>query len=79
MEQPHPGVGGWHRETYTYGLRSNKLEEYLNLSYRHALTRDILDARRIYMKQGVYTPEIKAGLLKAIRKNKELYPELFNK
>ncbi|MER2111658.1 MAG: hypothetical protein ABS960_03110 [Solibacillus isronensis] len=79
MEQPHPGVGGRHRETYTYGLSGNKLEEYLNLSYRDALTHDILDARRIYMKQGVYTPEIRAGLLNAIRKNRELYPELFNK
>ncbi len=79
MEQPHPGVGGRHRETYTYGLSGNKLEEYLNLSYRDALTHDILDAKRIYMKQGVYTPEIRAGLLNAIRKNRELYPELFNK
>ena len=79
MEQPHPGVGGRHRETYTYGLSGNKLEEYLNLSYRDTLTHDILDARRIYMKDGVYTPEIRAGLLNTIRKNRELYPELFNK
>ncbi|MFJ7972441.1 ribonuclease YeeF family protein [Psychrobacillus sp. NPDC096389] len=79
MEQPHPGVGGRHRETYTYGLSGNKLEEYLNLSYRDALTHDILDARRIYMKGNVYTPEIRAGLLNTIRKNKELYPELFKK
>ena len=79
MEQPHPGTGGRHRETYTYGLSGNKLEEYLNLSYRDALTHDILDARRIYMKGGVYTPEIRAGLLNTIRKNRELYPELFNK
>ncbi|MBO2536946.1 hypothetical protein JGZ98_14100, partial [Rummeliibacillus suwonensis] len=79
MEQPHPGVGGRHRETYTYGLSGNKLEEYLNLSYRDALTNDILDARRIYMKDGIYTSEIRAGLLNTIRKNKELYPELFNK
>ncbi|MEG0259461.1 MAG: hypothetical protein RR651_06265 [Lysinibacillus sp.] len=79
MEQPHPGVGGRHRETYTYGLSGNKLEEYLNLSYRDALSHDILDARRIYMKDGVYTPEIRAGILNTIRKNRELYPELFNK
>ena len=32
MEQPHPGVGGRHRETYTYGLSGNKLEEYLCMS-----------------------------------------------
>ncbi|WP_225230816.1 hypothetical protein [Cytobacillus stercorigallinarum] len=46
MEQPH-------RETYTYGLSGNKLEEYLNLSYRDALTHDILDAKRIYIKDSV--------------------------
>ncbi|MGY0691940.1 hypothetical protein ACW2QC_04005 [Virgibacillus sp. FSP13] len=79
MEQPHPGVGGRHRETYTYGLSGNKLEEYLNLSYRDALANDILDARRIYTKDGVYTPEIKKELINTIRKNRELYPELFNK
>ncbi|MEK4628230.1 pre-toxin TG domain-containing protein [Solibacillus sp. FSL R7-0682] len=79
MEQPHPGVGGRHRETYTYGLNGNKLEEYLNLSNRDALANDILDARRIYMKDGVYTPEIRKGLINTIRKNRELYPELFNK
>ncbi|WP_139377096.1 ribonuclease YeeF family protein [Halobacillus hunanensis] len=79
MEQPHPGVGGRHRETYTYGLSGNKLEDYLNLGYRDAFAHDILDARRIYMKDGVYTPEIREGLLNTIRKNRELYPELFNK
>ena len=79
MEQPHPGVGGRHRETYTYGLNGIKLEEYLRLSYRDALAHDILDARRIYMKDGVYTPEIREGLLQTIRKNRDLYPELFNK
>ena len=79
MEHPHPGVGGRHRETYTYGLSGDKLEKYLDLSYRDALAHDILDARRIYMKDGVYTPEIRAGLLNTIRKNRELYSELFNK
>ncbi|MBU8772403.1 hypothetical protein KM923_23150 [Cytobacillus oceanisediminis] len=79
MEQPHPGVGGRHRKTYTYGLNGIKLDEYLRLSYRDALAHDILDARRIYMKDGVYTPEIREGLLQTIRKNKDLYPELFNK
>ena len=79
MEQPHPGVGGRHRETYTYGLNGNKSEEYLNLSYRDALANDILDSRRIYMKDGVYTPEIRESLIDTIRKNRELHPELFNK
>ncbi|WP_212927493.1 hypothetical protein [Oceanobacillus sp. J11TS1] len=75
MEQPHPGVDGRHRETYTYGLSGNKLQDYLNLSYCDALAYDILDARRIYIKQGVYPSEIRAGLLNAIRKNRELHFE----
>ncbi|MEK5100944.1 LXG domain-containing protein [Cytobacillus sp. FSL M8-0252] len=79
MEQPHPGKGGRHRETYTYGLSGNKLEEYLNLNYRDALAHDILDARRIYIKYGLYTPEIREGLLNTIKKNRELYPDLFQK
>ncbi|WP_159457863.1 ribonuclease YeeF family protein [Virgibacillus dakarensis] len=79
MEQPHPGVGGRHRETYTYGLNGKKLEEYLNLTYRDALAHDILDARRIYMNEGLYTPQIRNGLSEVIRKNNELYPDLFKK
>ncbi|KAF0822742.1 hypothetical protein KIS1582_3435 [Cytobacillus firmus] len=48
MEQPHPGVGGRHRETYTYGLNGIKLEEYLRLSYRDALAHDFILFRLIY-------------------------------
>ncbi|MFS0763801.1 hypothetical protein ABC374_10105 [Peribacillus sp. 1P06PB] len=44
MEQPHPGTGGRHRETYTYGLSGEKSKAYLNLSFRDALAHDILDA-----------------------------------
>ncbi|WP_327987130.1 WXG100 family type VII secretion target [Bacillus wiedmannii] len=46
MEQPHPGTGGRHRETYTYGLSGEKSQAYLNLSFREALSHDILDARK---------------------------------
>jgi hypothetical protein len=79
MEQPHPGTGGRHRRTYTYGLSGEKLNDYLNLSYRDALAHDIWDARRIYMKGGLYTPEIRKSLRDVIQLNKELYPELFKK
>ena len=79
MEQPHPGTGGRHRRTYTYGLSGEKLNDYLNLSYRDALARDIWDARRIYMKDGLYTPKIRKSLRDVIQLNKELYPELFKK
>ncbi|MCW1929654.1 hypothetical protein [Bhargavaea beijingensis] len=55
------------------------LANLLPYTPRDALANDILDARRIYMKDGVYTPEIRDGLIDTIRKNKELFPELFIK
>jgi len=79
MEQPHPGTGGRHRETYTYGLSGEKSQAYLNLSFREALSHDILDARKIYIKDGLYTVEIREGLREVIKRNKELYPHLFDK
>lgn len=79
MEQPHPGTGGRHRETYTYGLSGEKSKAYLNLSFRDALSHDILDARKIYIKDGLYTDEIREGLREVIKRNKELYPHLFDK
>ncbi|BBW97516.1 hypothetical protein ACPVTF_16480 [Geobacillus icigianus] len=79
MEQPHPGTGERHRRTYTYGLSGERLNDYLNLSYRDALAHDIWDARRIYMQDGLYTSEIRKSLRDVIQLNKELYPELFRK
>ncbi|GAC40801.1 NAD+--asparagine ADP-ribosyltransferase, partial [Paenibacillus popilliae ATCC 14706] len=79
MEQPHPGTGGRHRDTYTYGLSGKKLDGYLNLNYRDALANDIMDARRIYMRDGLYTPEIRQGLQNTIQMNKDVYPNLFGK
>ena len=73
MDQPTSGAGGRHRRTRTYG-RSIPGE-----SPRDALARDIMDARRIYMEDGLYTPEIRQSLLEVIRLNKELYPEIFTR
>ena len=79
MEQPHPGTGGRYRETFTFGLTGDKIEGYLNHSYRDALAHDFMDARIIYMKDGLYTPEIRQGLQDVIQMNKDLYPGQFNK
>ncbi|WMT30786.1 T7SS effector LXG polymorphic toxin [Bacillus aerius] len=79
MEQPHPGTGGRHRETYTYGLSGQKLKDYLELNYRDALAHDIWDARKIYIKDGLYNSEIRQGLKTVMNKNREQYPDLFNK
>jgi len=38
-----------------------------------------LDAQRIYIKDGLYTGEIREGLQGVIKRNKELYPHLFDK
>lgn len=36
---------------------------HYNHEPRDALARDIIDARNIYIKEGLYTPEIRSGLL----------------
>ncbi|SES45126.1 T7SS effector LXG polymorphic toxin [Psychrobacillus sp. OK032] len=79
MEHPHPGKGGRHRQTETYGMTGKRLEDYLNLQPRNALARDIMDARGIYIKEGLYTPEIRSGLMEVIRLNKSKYPDMFDR
>lgn len=81
MEQPFPGQGGRHRDTFTYGKRTTlpEMQEYMNLSPRDALANDLWDARRIYMKDGLYTPEIRVQLKEVIKENKQAFPDLFNK
>ncbi|PGZ10732.1 hypothetical protein COE30_02665 [Bacillus cereus] len=79
MEQPHSRTGGRNGETYTYGLSGEKSKAYLNLSFRDTLSHDILDARRNYIKDGLYTDDIREGLRGVIKRNKELYPHLFDK
>ncbi|MGR5997492.1 T7SS effector LXG polymorphic toxin [Bacillus cereus] len=79
MEHPHPGKGGRHRQTETYGMTGKKLDAYLNLEPRDALARDIIDARNIYIKEGLYTPEIRSGLLEVIKLNKTKYPNIFDR
>ncbi|MGG1547115.1 T7SS effector LXG polymorphic toxin [Bacillus paralicheniformis] len=79
MEHPHPGKGGRHRQTETYGMTGRKLEEYINLPPRNALARDIWDARNIYKHDGLYTSEIRSGLKEVIDLNRNMYPEIFKK
>ena len=74
MEQPSPGVGGRHRQTRSYGRGSDLTE-----IPRDALARDLMDARRIYQNDGLYTPEIRKSLQEVLEMNKLLYPEIFNK
>jgi filamentous hemagglutinin len=74
MEHPHPGSGGRHRQTFTYGMDAD-----VGLSPRDALGRGVRDARRIYQEDGLYDPFIRQRLQELIQQNKQAYPELFLK
>jgi hypothetical protein len=65
MEQPSPGVGGRHRLTRSYGSGCDLTE-----TPRKALARDILDVKKIYQDQGLYS-EVRNSLIEVIKKNKE--------
>ncbi len=68
-----------HRQTETYGITGKRLEDYLNLIPRDALARDIIDARNIYIKDGLYTFEIRLGLLEVLKLNKTKYPNIYDR
>ena len=64
--------GKTQRNIYIW-FKWKKFEEYKSLSYRDALALDIKNASRIYMKDGVYTSEIRNGLQNVSKINKEIY------
>ena len=74
MEHPHPGAGGRHRQTFTYGTKADE-----TLSSRDALGRGVRDTKRIYEEAGLYGPEIRKALQDLIQRNKEAFPWLFKK
>ncbi|UPO87356.1 T7SS effector LXG polymorphic toxin [Niallia sp. Man26] len=61
LEHPHPGQGGRHRRTFTYGLSKTTREEdfdlYMSLKPRDTLAFDINDLRRILKEDGLYNQE----------------------
>ncbi|MGZ0042379.1 contractile injection system protein, VgrG/Pvc8 family [Paenibacillus ottowii] len=61
LEHPHPGQGGRHRRTFTYGLskatRPEDLTLYKSLMPRDGLAFDINDLRRILKEDGLYNKE----------------------
>jgi len=74
MEMPVPGTGGRHRRTSSFG-RSPKLD----LSPRETLAREVMDARRVYREDGLYTPAIRNSLRDVIKQNKSAWPGVFGK
>jgi filamentous hemagglutinin len=69
MDQRSPGRGGRHRQTSSYGTQPD-----LTRTPRQTLAHEIWDARKIYKQDGLYTPEIRQGLLEVIRLNKNKWP-----
>ena len=74
MEHPVPGCGGRHRETFTYGTTSD-----LNMTARDALAAGVRDARAIYMRHDLYSPDIRKALQDLIHQNKQMHPDIFKK
>jgi len=74
MEQPYPGVGGRHRQTLTYGTTAD-----VGMTARDALAAGIMDARRIYMKDGLYDSYIRNQLQELVQQNKAAHPLIFRK
>lgn len=73
VEQPTPGPGGRHRRTRTYGRRID------NESVRDALARDIVDLRRIYQEDGLWSFALRQRLQEVIDLNKGLHSEIFRR
>lgn len=63
LEHPHPGQGGRHRRTFTYGLskatRPEDFTLYKSLMPRDGLAFDINDLRRILKEDGLYNKATK--------------------
>lgn len=74
MEHPVPGIGGRHRQTFTYGTDAD-----VNMSSRDALAAGVRDVRAIYQQAGLYSPTLRAQLQTLIRENQALHPEVFRK
>ena len=50
----------------------------MSMNPRSVLARDIWNARKIYIEDGLYTPEIRKAIQEVIRLNKEKYGHIFD-
>lgn len=74
MEHYYPSNTGRHSQTRTF-----RQKPFLNETPRQALARDIRDARKIYMRDGLYDSKMRESLQKVIALNKEKFPDIFRK
>lgn len=72
MEHPHPGAGGRHRDTFTYGTQADA-----NMTPREALAAGVRDLRDIYQREGLYNDFMRGSLQDLIAQNKVAHPEVF--
>ena len=79
VEQRHPGSGGRHRSTKTYGgnMTDAEREAYYKMTPTEALNHDIEDLRKIYKEDGLYNEKVEEALQDIIKQNKEKYPDVF--
>jgi hypothetical protein len=75
-EHYHPGKGGRHRVSRTYGNTQNSES---TLSPRSELATDIWDRKKIYQEDGLYDSTIRESLQDVIKQNKETFPDMFEK
>ncbi|MDR1375679.1 MAG: hypothetical protein LBJ45_02610 [Holosporaceae bacterium] len=76
IEHYHPGEGGRHRVSRTYGNTQNAES---TLSPRSELATDIWDRKKIYQEDGLYDSAIRESLQDVIKQNKETFPDVFKK
>ena len=79
VEQPHPGTGGRHRSTKTYGsnMTDAQREAYYKMTPKEALEHDIEDLRKIYKDEGLYNKKVEDALQEVIKQNKVNHPDVF--
>ena len=73
IEHPHPGTGGRHRQSRTYGKPAT------DNPLRTEVCLDVLDRIDIYKKEGLYGSKVRKGLLNVIEENRKRFPEEFKK
>jgi len=76
MQHFYPSNTGRHPLTRTFGSKGRN-SALLDETFREALGRDIRDARRIYMENGMYGPDVRRALREVIDEWRSLRPDLF--
>ena len=74
MEQPSPGNGGRHRETFTYGTQADAA-----MTPRDVLAAGARDLRSVNQDHDLYGPYVRDQIREVINLNKTAHPGIFAK